>query len=251
VNPAALEGVAAQLAGLAASTADAPVATPARVGKPRPALGAGAAEQVLRRGAEDLAYRFAGVFAIETIDRAVHESYQSLYRTAAVKAHVPLLALRFAEERLTALAQAEDKVAKPLTEVLLLCTHNAGRSQIAAGYLRTLGHGKVHVRSAGSLPGRQLNPTVVAVMAERGIDLADEFPKPLTDDVLRAADVVVTMGCGDACPLYPGKRYLDWDLADPEEQSPEAVRRIADSIEAKAQQLLADIGAQRNETGDG
>ena len=130
-----------------------------------------------------------------------------------------------------------------LIEVLLVCTHNAGRSQIAAGYLRTLGHGRVHVRSAGSLPGGQVNPTVAAVMAGRGVDLEGEFPKPLTDDVIRAADIVVTMGCGDACPLHPGKRYLDWDLPDPEGQAPEVVGEIADTIQAKVQQLLADIGA--------
>jgi protein-tyrosine-phosphatase len=159
-----------------------------------------------------------------------------------------VLALRFVGERLTALAQAEGRIAKPLTEVLLLCTGNAGRSQVAAGYLRALGAGKVHVRSAGSTPGAQLNPTVVEVMAERGIDLATEFPKPLTDDVLRAADVVITMGCGDACPLHPGKRYLDWDLTDPEGQPVDVVRAIADAIEAKVAQLLVDIGARETRT---
>ena len=242
VNPAALDGVASLLTGLAVGP-DGPVAAPGRWGRARPSLAAGSADQVLRRGAEDLGYRFAGVFAVETVDRAIHESYQALYRTATVKTHLPVLALRFAEERLTALAQAEGRIAKPRTEVLLLCTHNAGRSQIAAGYLQALGQGKVHVRSAGSLPGGQVNPTVIEVMAERGIDLAGEFPKPLTDDVLRAADVVVTMGCGDACPLYPGKRYLDWDLEDPEGQPVEVVRRIADTIQTKVAQLLADIGA--------
>lgn len=243
-NPAALEGVASLLTGLAVAPGEAST-YPARssLGQARPPLAAGSAEQVLRRGGEDLGYRFAGVFAVETVDRAVRESYQALYRTSKVKIHVPVLALRFAEERLTALAQAEGRVAKPLTEVLFVCTRNAGRSQMAAGYLRTLGRGKVHVRSAGSLPGTQVNPTVVEVMAERGIDLGAPFPKPLTDDVIRAADVIVTMGCGDACPLYPGKRYLDWDLSDPEGQPVEAVRRIADTIEAKVQQLLADIGA--------
>jgi protein-tyrosine-phosphatase/DNA-binding transcriptional ArsR family regulator len=248
VNPAALERVAALLTGLAVIPDRQPADAPAKVGRPRAALAAGTADQVLQRGAEDLTYRFAGVFAAETVDRAVHESYQALYRTAAIKAHVPVLALRFVGERLTALAQAEGRIAKPLTEVLLLCTGNAGRSQVAAGYLRALGAGKVHVRSAGSTPGAQLNPTVVEVMAERGIDLATEFPKPLTDDALRAADVVITMGCGDACPLHPGKRYLDWDLTDPEGQPVDVVRAIADAIEAKVAQLLVDIGARETRT---
>jgi ArsR family transcriptional regulator len=156
VNPAALERVAALLTGLAVIPDRQPADAPAKVGRPRAALAAGTADQVLQRGAEDLTYRFAGVFAAETVDRAVHESYQALYRTAAIKAHVPVLALRFVGERLTALAQAEGRIAKPLTEVLLLCTGNAGRSQVAAGYLRALGAGKVHVRSAGSTPGAQL-----------------------------------------------------------------------------------------------
>ena len=245
-NPAALKEVASLLTEIAADRAAEPAddaVMTAKLGKPRPGLGADAADHVLHRGAEQLAFHFAGVFGTETVDRYVHESYQTLYRTAKIKTHVPVLAVRFAEERLTALAQAEGKIAKPLTEVLLVCTHNAGRSQIAAGLLRHLGDGRVHVRSAGSLPGGQVNTTVTQVMAERGVDLAAEFPKPLTDDVIRAADVVVTMGCGDACPLYPGKRYLDWDLPDPEGQSAEVVRTIADTIEAKVQRLLVDIGA--------
>ncbi len=244
LNPRALDGVNTLLRDLVEGAAAQPAPAPSPRGRARPELGLGTAEQVLHRGAEDLAYRFAGVFAVETIERAVRESYQSLYRTAAVKTHVPVLALRFAEDRLTALAQAEGRMPKPLTEVLLLCTHNAGRSQLAAGYLRTLGQGSVHVRSAGSLPGAQVNPVVAHVMTERGIDVGSEFPKPLTDDVLGAADVVVTMGCGDACPLYPGKRYLDWDLQDPEGLPLEQVRSIADAVELKVRQLLVDIGAR-------
>jgi len=244
VNPGAIEGVASLIASLVPTDKDA-AAAPPKAGRVRPDLSRGTAEHVLVRGSEDLAFRFAGVFAAETVDRAVHESHQALYRTAKVKGHVPVLALKFAEERLTALAQAEGRIAKPLTEVLLVCTHNAGRSQIAAGYLRQLGAGRVHVRSAGSLPAAHLNPTVAEVMAERGIDLGREFPKPLTDDVVRAADVVITMGCGDACPLHPGKRYLDWDLPDPEGQPPEAVRAIADTIRTRVDQLLLDLDAQK------
>lgn len=244
LNPGALDGVNSLLRELIEGAAAQPAPPLTTRGKARPELGLGTADQVLRRGAEDLAYRFAGVFAVETIERAVRESYQSLYRTAAVKTHVPVLALRFAEERLTALAQAEGRMPKPVTEVLLLCTHNAGRSQLAAGYLRMLGQGRVHVRSAGSLPGSEVNQAVQQVMAERGLDATAEFPKPLTDDVLSAADVVVTMGCGDACPLYPGKRYLDWELQDPEGLPLENVRSIADAVELKVRQLLVDIGAR-------
>ena len=242
VNPTALAGVATVLTGLAKGQIGSDPG-PARWGRARPSLASGSADKVLRRGAEELAYRFAGVFAVETVDRAARESYQALYGVAKVKTYVPVLALRFAEERLTALAQAEGALAKPLVEVLLVCTRNAGRSQLAAGFLRTLGQGRVHVRSAGSAPADQVSPTVLQVMAERGIDLAGDFPKPLTDDVLHAADVVVTMGCGDACPLYPGKRYLDWDLSDPEGQPLETVRGIADAVELKVRHLLTDIAS--------
>lgn len=127
-------------------------------------------------------------------------------------------------------------------EVLFVCVHNAGRSQMAAGLLAKLSDGRVMVRSAGSAPADTINPAVVQAMAELEIDLSHEFPKPLTDDVVRAADVVVTMGCGDACPLYPGKRYLDWELEDPAGKPIEAVRRVRDEIRARVEGLLAELG---------
>ena len=130
---------------------------------------------------------------------------------------VPVLAHRFARERLKALAQAEGLVVKELPEVLFVCVQNAGRSQMAAGLVTLRSGGRVHVRSAGSDPAEVVNPLVAEAMAEVGIDLAEAFPKPLTDEVVRAADVVVTMGCGDACPIYPGKRYEDWEVGDPAE----------------------------------
>lgn len=130
---------------------------------------------------------------------------------------------------------------KDVPEVLFVCVHNAGRSQAAMALLHHHAQGRVHVRSAGSAPGGKVNESVVAVLAERGIDIAAEYPKPLTDEVVHAADVVVTMGCGDACPIYPGKRYLDWQLEDPAGQSVEAVRPIIDEIDARVQGLLAEL----------
>jgi arsenate reductase (thioredoxin) len=126
-------------------------------------------------------------------------------------------------------------------EVLFVCVHNAGRSQMAAALLDHHANGKVVVRSAGSDPADRLNPAVVAAMAELGIDLSRELPKPLTDRAVRAADVVITMGCGDACPFYPGKRYEDWQLQDPAGQPIEVVRGIRDQIDARVQQLLTEL----------
>lgn len=126
--------------------------------------------------------------------------------------------------------------------VLFLCVHNAGRSQMAAGWLRHLGGDRVTVWSGGSAPASQVNPVAVEAMAEVGIDITDDFPKPWTDAAVRAADVVVTMGCGDACPLYPGKRYEDWVLDDPAGQGLDAVRTIRDDIRARVEALVASLG---------
>ena len=126
-------------------------------------------------------------------------------------------------------------------EVLFVCVHNAGRSQMAAGLLEQLARGRVNVRTAGSDPADEINPVAVAAMAEVGVDLSKEFPKPLTDDAVRAADVVITMGCGDACPIYPGKRYEDWELDDPADQDLETVRRIRDEIDDRVQRLVGDL----------
>lgn len=130
---------------------------------------------------------------------------------------------------------------EPPPEVLFVCVHNAGRSQMAAGLLDKLAEGRVEVRSAGSDPAEEINPAVRAAMAEVGVDLGQEFPKPLSDDAVRAADVVVTMGCGDACPFYPGKRYEDWELPDPAGQDLEAVRAIRDEIDGRVRALLAQL----------
>jgi arsenate reductase (thioredoxin) len=126
-------------------------------------------------------------------------------------------------------------------EVLFVCVHNAGRSQMAAGLLDQLAEGRVHIRTAGSDPAEHINPAVVEAMDEIGVDLSKEFPKPLTDEVVKAADVVITMGCGDACPIYPGKRYEDWELEDPAGKDLETVRGIRDEIGARVRALLTDL----------
>jgi protein-tyrosine-phosphatase len=198
-------------------------------------------DSVLHRAAERLAQQFSGIVSEETVERVVFESYTALGRTAAVSTHLPSLAEKFARDRLTALAQSRGYIAKPVPEVLYVCVQNSGRSQMAAAITRHLAGDRVHVRSAGSQPGEGILPSVIAVLAELGIDVSDEFPKPLTDDVVRAADAVITMGCGDACPLYPGKRYLDWDLADPADLTLDGVRAVRDDVRARVEHLLAEL----------
>jgi arsenate reductase (thioredoxin) len=147
-----------------------------------------------------------------------------------------------------ALPQVEGKPNKDAPEVLFVCVHNAGRSQMAAALMDRYAEGRVHVRSAGSEPADRVHPVVAEAMAELGVDLGKEFPKPLDDDFVRAADAVITMGCGDACPIYPGKRYEDWELEDPAGKDLETVRRIRDEIAARVRALLADIAPERGAT---
>ena len=197
-------------------------------------------EHHVRQAADALGDELAGVFSRETIERYIAESVD-LLGPGRINVFVPVLAHRFARERLKALAQTEGLVTKEMSEVLFVCVHNAGRSQMAAGLVKLRSEGRVHVRSAGSAPGDEINPAVVDAMAELGIDMSEEFPKPLTDEVLRAADVVITMGCGDACPIYPGKRYEDWVLDDPAGQDVATVRRIRDEIDARVQTLVREL----------
>jgi len=143
-----------------------------------------------------------------------------------------------------AVAQVEAKMTKKVPEVLFVCVHNAGRSQMAAGLLDQLAEGRVHIRTAGSDPAAEINPAVVEAMAEVGVDLSKEFPKPLTDEVVQAADAVITMGCGDACPIYPGKRYEDWELEDPAGKDVETVRRIRDQIGERVRALLDELAPE-------
>jgi arsenate reductase (thioredoxin) len=196
--------------------------------------------QTFNRSIESLATEFRGIFSLETIERYVNESVDRL-SGARVVDFIPLFVHRFSREQLRALAQSEGAIIKEVPEVLFVCVHNAGRSQMAAALLDHHAKGRVHVRSAGSDPGDRINPAVVAAMDEWGIDLSQEFPKPLTDEFVRAADAVITMGCGDACPIYPGKRYEDWTLDDPAGQPVEVVRRIRDDIDIRVQQLLAEL----------
>ena len=192
------------------------------------------------RSIEALHEEFRGIYSLETIERFVDESIDRL-SGARVVDFIPLFVHRFARERLRALAQAQGAIVSDVPEVLFVCVHNAGRSQMAAALLDHHAKGKVHVRSAGSDPGDRINPAVMAAMDEWGIDLSKEFPKPLTDEFVKAADVVITMGCGDACPIYPGKRYEDWELQDPAGQPVEVVRRIRDDIDTRVQQLLGEL----------
>ena len=194
----------------------------------------------VNQAAEALAGEFKGVFSEETIARYIAESLD-LLGGARINVYVPVLAHRFARERLRALAQAEGMLVKEQPEVLFVCVHNAGRSQMAAGLVKLRSEGRVHVRSAGSAPGDEINPAVIQAMSEIGVDMTEEFPKPLTDEVVRAADVVITMGCGDACPIYPGKRYEDWELEDPAGENVVTVRRIRDEIDRRVQRLIVEL----------
>ncbi len=198
-------------------------------------------EESLKRLAADLTTRFDGIFNAETVERYVLESYTALLRTSKVTSHLATQTARFATDRLTALAQAKGELAHDVPEILFVCVQNAGRSQMAAALATQLSQGRVHVRSAGSSPATELNPAVVEAMREMGLDIGQEFPKPLTDDVVQAADVVITMGCGDACPVYPGKRYLDWDLDDPADLDLEGVRAVREEIVEHLRALLPEL----------
>ncbi len=178
-----------------------------------------------------------------TADRhpVIEDSYARLAATARVTTHMSNLTGRFAADRLAATAHTQGVFVSEIPEILFVCVHNAGRSQMAAALLNHAAAGRVHVRSAGSTPADQINPAVVRAMDELGLDISHEFPKPLTDDVVQAADVVITMGCGDACPIYPGKRYLDWTLDDPAGQPLDVVRGIRDQIDQRVQGLLREL----------
>ena len=191
-----------------------------------------------------LADEYTGAFRREAVSEYLQDSALRLMQETWLETYSPGLVERFARERLRAAAQVEGSMMKEVPEVLFVCVHNAGRSQMAAALLDHHAGGRVHVRSAGSTPADEINPAVVTVMDELGIDLSREFPKPLTTEVVEAADVVVTMGCGDACPIFPGKRYLDWELTDPSGKPAEEVRVIRDEIDRRVLELLgALVGA--------
>jgi protein-tyrosine-phosphatase len=195
----------------------------------------------LRTAAANLAHEFGDLYGQETIEGFLHTSYDQFAVAGRVHRFLPLIAERFARQRLTALAKVEGHRADSRPVVLFLCVHNAGRSQMALGFFQHLAGERAIAWSAGSEPGLSINPAAVAAMHERGIDITGEYPKPWTDEVVRAADVVVTMGCGDACPIFPGKRYLNWELDDPAGQDAEHVRPIRDEIERRVRGLLDEL----------
>ncbi len=196
----------------------------------------------LKSAAARLAEQYEGVFGPETIELFLTSSYDQFASRATATNFLPVMAERFARQRLNALARVEGKANDGLPTVLFLCVHNAGRSQMALGWFNHLAGDRAVAWSGGSEPGNEVNPSAVAAMAEVGIDIATEFPKPWTDEIVQAADVVVTMGCGDACPLFPGKRYEDWELDDPAGQGVDAVRPIRDEIGDRVRGLLESMG---------
>lgn len=199
---------------------------------------------VLRSTSALLRREFDGIFAAETIELFLRTSYDEFATRSTNQKYLPVFAERFARERLSALARVEGSSTDVRPAVLFLCTHNAGRSQMALGYFRALAGDRAIAWSGGSEPGDQVNPAAVQAMAEVGIDISGEFPKPWTDEVVRAADVVVTMGCGDACPIFPGKRYEDWVLTDPNGLGVESVRPIRDDIRMRVQAVLTSLGVE-------
>lgn len=195
----------------------------------------------LKTAASHLQTEFADMFGVETIERFLHSSYEQFANRASIPNFLPLLAERFARQRLRALAKVEGISHDGKPTVLFLCTHNAGRSQMAMGFFAHLAGDAAVAWSGGSEPGNEVNPAAVEVMAERGIDISAEYPKPWTDEIVRAADVVITMGCGDACPVFPGRRYEEWVLDDPAGQGVDDVRPIRDEIERRVRRLLGEL----------
>ncbi|MEV0079346.1 arsenate reductase ArsC [Nocardia neocaledoniensis] len=204
-------------------------------------------QDALDRAEARLREEFATMFEPDTIHRYLYSSYEDFAARATVTLYLPLLAERFGRQRLQALAKLEGKVAKPRPTVLFLCTHNAGRSQMALGFFEELALGRAVAWSGGSEPGGQLNPAAVAAMAEVGVDISREYPKPWTDEIIRAADVIVTMGCGDTCPLVPGVRYDEWIIEDPAGLDLAQVRPIRDDIHRRVLGLLAELGIEVTE----
>lgn len=202
-------------------------------------------EERLREAAKRLHEQFEGRFDAETIEDCLHDSLDVLLARADTTTWNPLLAERFAEDRLRAMVRLDPDGEVTTPSVLFLCVHNAGRSQMAAGWLRELAGDSVDVFSGGSEPAESINAAAVAAMDEMDIDISEELPQPWADEIVRAVDVVVTMGCGDACPVYPGKRYVDWELEDPAGKSVEDVRPIRDDIRTRVEGLLEELGITR------
>ena len=196
----------------------------------------------MREAAERLKRRFVGQLNVESIERFLYDSLEQLLSRAHTTQWVPLLAERFARDRIRAMIRLDTDPTTLNPSVLFLCVHNAGRSQMAAGLMRSLSGGAVDVFSGGSEPAESVNRVAVEAMAEKEIDISGEIPQPWADEIIRAADVVVTMGCGDACPIFPGKRYVDWELDDPAGKPLEQMRPIRDDLEARVRGLLEELG---------
>lgn len=185
--------------------------------------------------------QFAGKLEDATIERVMNDSVERLTRRASTGAEVPVRAEQFARDRLRALARDAHGDAVGAPSVMFLCVHNAGRSQMAAGFMRHLAGDRIDVYSGGSEPADQVNRAAVAVMAEIGIDISGELPQPWADEIVRSVDVVVTMGCGDSCPVFPGKRYVDWVIEDPSGKPVEEVRPIRDDLEERVRTLMSEL----------
>jgi arsenate reductase len=196
--------------------------------------------EIIEHSVSQLARKYAGKFDESEIRPIVKDSFAS-FADAKVRTFIPVFTTRYADDRLRAMAKVRGLITDAPPSVLFVCVHNAGRSQMAAGWLRHLSKGKIEVYSGGSLPGKDLNAAAVAAMQEVGIDIANEFPKPFAVEIVQAADVVITMGCGDTCPIFPGKRYEDWALDDPAGLGVEAVRPIRDEIKRRVESLISDL----------
>ena len=198
---------------------------------------------LLRQAAVRLHNRFEGNLNAETIERFMTDSLDRLTQKATTTG-IAILAERFARERLRAVVrlQTDPTLLKP--SVLFLCVHNAGRSQMAAGFMRLLSGGEVDVFTGGSEPAEDINQAVAQAMLEKGINILDEIPQPWSEEIVRATDVVVTMGCGDACPIFPGKRYVDWEVDDPAGRTLEEIRPIRDDLEQRVRTLLEELDVE-------
>ncbi|MFD0269346.1 three-helix bundle dimerization domain-containing protein [Streptomyces sp. NPDC127106] len=209
------------------------------LGRPTPPLRD--TEAVLGRITARLAARHRRCFSRETVAEYVADCADLLGYRARWERHVPVLVERFADQRLSALARGLGLSPKPVPEVLFVCTENAGRSQLAAALMRHLAGEAIHVLTAGSAPARAIDPVVRQLLAEQGLKTGEEFPKPLTKEIITASDVVVTLGCGDACPVRPGRRYLDWDLPDLSGLDIESARSVRDALRHRIEQLVREL----------
>ena len=196
--------------------------------------------EIIEHSVSQLSRKYAGKFDESEIRPIVKDSFAS-FADAKVRTFIPVFTTRYADDRLRAMAKVRGLITDTPPSVLFVCVHNAGRSQMAAGWLRHLSRGKIEVYSGGSLPGKDLNAAAVEAMREVGVDIANEFPKPFAVEIVQSADVVITMGCGDTCPIFPGKRYEDWALDDPAGLGVEAVRPIRDEIKRRVENLIQDL----------